>query len=245
MRKSLGFLVLLGLVGFAPPAHAGLILAGDIDGSAAFCATDNNTICLYGTQLLDTNMDIGTLSLDEVLIGGLLVNGSLHTATAGSLNILDSSSLSILNTSGAAVTVEASISATDFTGPVTEAYTTGSGTWCVNSQGSSTTYTWWNDPTNQQGATFGTDRPGLLVDTFSDTANLSIDSYSHNGGPFPVFDPALFSMTLGFDMTLLSGDSLLSRGQSEIKPMAVPDGGFSSMLLGFALMGLAAAKRRL
>ena len=105
------------------------------------------------------------------------------------------------------------------------------------------TYTWWNDPTNQQGGTFGTDRPGLLVDTFSDTANLSIDSYSHNGGPFPVFDPALFSMTLGFDMTLLSGDSLLSRGQSEIKPMAVPDGGSALLLMGMAFMGLGVVRR--
>jgi len=247
MHKSFGVLLLVGvfLLSFVPKASADLILAGDA-GAASFCATDNNSICTYGTQLFDADPTVGTLSLPLTLIGGLSIVGSVQTATIGPpYNVLESSSISITNLTGAPVTLTASISATNFVGPVSEAFTTGSGTWGVGSQGSSTTYTWWNDPTNQQGGESSLDRPGLLVDSFSDTANTTVDSFSHNGGPFAVNDPSLFSMTLGFDLNLLAFDSLISRGQSEVKEVAaVPDGGTTMSFLGLTLLGVAAVRRK-
>jgi hypothetical protein len=235
-------LALAVLLASVTPAKADLILAGDI-GGVLFCATDNNTVCNYGVQLTDDNALVGILSLNSVNIGGLQVEGSLHSETSdGITNILSSSSLSILNTTALAISLQASIGATDFIGPATEGFTTGSGTW-VSSQGSSTTYTWWNDPNNAQGGETATDREGIMIDSFSDIAGAqTLDSFSHNGGPFPLIDfGPLFSMTLGFDMTLLAGDSLISRGQSEIADVtAVPEPA-SIFLFG---SGLAALIRR-
>ena len=47
--------------------------------------------------------------------------------------------------------VTAAISDTDYTPPINNVEVSGSGTF-VNSTGSSTTYTWFNDPLNNQGA---------------------------------------------------------------------------------------------
>jgi hypothetical protein len=243
MKKLLIAALLAVIVAIPTKVSADLILAGDIDSGTLFCATDNNTVCNYGVQLFDTNLAVGVLSLNSTLIGGLQVEGSLHTATDdGTTNILSSSSLSIINTTLAAVTLAASIGATDFTGPATEGFTTGSGTW-VSSPGSSTTYTWWNDPNNAQGGETATDREGNLIDSFSDIAgSQTLDSFSHNGGPFALGDIGpLFSMTLGFDMILLGGDSLISRGQSEIADVdvaAIPEPG-SILLLGSGLLAVA------
>ena len=219
MRTVLMAVVVILVVFVPTAARADLILAGDAGGTL-FCATDNNSVCTYGVQLVDTNAGVGILSLATANVGGLLVEGSLHTADTTGGNLLTSSSLSITNTLAVAIALIASISATDFIGPATSATTTGSGTW-TDAAGSSTTYTWWNDPTNQQGGEDATDRPGTLIDAFSDTAGAGLDSFSHNGGPFPVSDLSAFSMTLGFDLVLLAGDQFsvgASRSSSRSPP---------------------------
>jgi len=240
-------LIAIATLSIGRPASADLFLAGDIDGLPGFCATDNNTICTYGVQLLDVNADPDVLELDTTTVGGLTVNGSIHTSIFGPpTNLLDSSSLSIINELGGvgSVLVEASISATDFVGPAATASTTGSGTWGLNSQGSSTTYEYFVDGTNTQGGATGTDRPGILIDTFTDSAVTAIDSYSHNGGPFAINMMSAFSMTLGFDLTLLDGDSLISRGQSSIADVTAVPEPMTMLLVGAGLIGGGARLRR-
>src|SRR5262245_7975982 len=131
MKRSIciALLSLTFAAGTASRADASLILAGTV-GGVNFCATDNNAACAFGIQLLDTSGTVGVLSLDTVTLGGLTLEGSLHTQTlAPPENILNSSSLSISNNSGAAVAFQATIGATNFIGPVNTAFTTGSGTW--------------------------------------------------------------------------------------------------------------------
>ena len=246
MRKQFVALLALALtLSFAPKADAALILAVDING-ATFCATDNNTVCNYGVQLFDQNGALGVLSLDATTIGGVEVEGSLHTQTTEpGVNQLSSSSLSITNLLQTTAIIQASIGATDFVPTATFADVSGSGTW-VSSLGSSTTYTYYNDPTNQQGGEFATDRPGNLLASFTDVSTGEFnDSFSFDQDGILVFDPALFSMTLGFDMTLFGGDSLISRGQTEFKDQitAVPEP-MSMLLLGAGLIGGGYARRR-
>lgn len=241
MRKSVLSLLLFAVFLPTPKAEAGLMLAGTING-VNFCATDNNLACAFGLQLFDQNATGGILVLDPVIIGGVDVQGSLHTQQiAGVENILNSSSLSITNNNGFAVNFTTTVGATDFVGPVTSATTTGSGTW-VNSAGSSINMTWFNDALNRQSGSTALDREGVQIDTFADIAGAGIDSFSHNGGPFAVSDIGLFSMALGFDGTLLAGSSLISRGQSEIKPLAAVPEPASLLLLS---SGLALGVRKL
>ena len=224
------------------PAHALLQLAGDA-GGVAICATDQNVACAFGIQIPDTNPAPNTLALGTTafptIVDGLSLLGSVSTATFGALNILDSSSLTITNTSGSPVTAHFTVSATGFVPPVTTSFLSGSGTW-VTANGSSITLTWFNDPTNTQGADTSTDRPGTLLASFTDPAVGPADSFSFSS-TVPVSDLAPFSMTLGFDLTIAPGGQLISRGQTEIKPQGtnVPEPSTLLLLgLGLGLIGL-------
>src|SRR5215475_5582851 len=96
-----------------PQAHALLQFAGDV-GATQFCAADQNVGCGFGAPLMDVNPLLSNLSLGATSIGGLLVLGSVSTATFGAVNILDSSSLTITNNSAAPVTAHFTVSATGF-----------------------------------------------------------------------------------------------------------------------------------
>jgi hypothetical protein len=238
---GLGLIAMLCLVS-VPNAEAALMLAATA-GGVNICAADQDVACGFGTQVPDTDPapnSLGVGGITGIVIGGLDVRGSLHTATFGPpQNILRSSSLSVTNTTGAPVSAMVAVGATDFVGPSLTATTSGSGTW-VSAIGATIQLDWCNDPANAQHGTTPADC-GPVIDTFSHTATADPDSFSHDGGPFVVNDPNLFAMGLRFAFTLPGGGQLLSRGQAEIKPTAIPEPA-TLILLG---VGIGAFARRL
>ena len=175
------------LVALSPaPASAAILLAGLV-GGVPFCAADNNAACGAG-QIFDLNPAVGIVSLPTTTIGGLTVEGSLHSSQAGALNALNSSSLSITNTTGATVSAEVAIGQTNFIGPVDFVQASGSGTW-FNTPGSTIAMSWYADAANGQGGQTFNDLPGLLICSSADLAQAGVDSFSNNcGSPFAAGD---------------------------------------------------------
>jgi len=225
----------VALLAFSAPAGAVLQISWDFGGTTGLCV--DNTGC-------DQNLAIGILQLADQTINGVEVNGSVQTSTkSATSDILNTSSLSVINTTGASIPVTVTVGDNNFIGPVTQFATAGSGVW-QNAIGSTLTLNWYNDPANAQGADTAGDTPGALIDTFTSTALLAADSFSHNGSG-AVADGALFSMTEQVTGTLTAGANLLNRGQTEIKSAAtaVPEPG-SLAVLGASLLGMGAFLRR-
>jgi hypothetical protein len=235
-RSSLVAGAAVAAVGITSPAHAVLQLAFDIN-SIPFTCVDNNPAC-------DTNPAVGTIQLANETFAGVQVNGSILSSIGTPANPghdeLSTSSLSIVNTNGVPVTGNAAVSDTNFSAPVSFWETSGSGTF-VNALPASTTFNWFVDSTNTQGAGTSTDTPGIMVDTFTHAAASAADSFSHNGSA-PTTLTAPFSLTEQFSLTLPAGGSLLSRGQTIILGVPEPST-WAMMFVGFAGLGFAAWRR--
>jgi len=223
----------------APTAHATLLLSGTVNGSN-FCASDQNAGCGFGTPIADGNPAVNQLGLGSasasIIIAGVQVFGSLHTATYGPLsNMLNSSSLQIINNTGVAADILVTVSATNFVPPSFRAFTSGSGTF-QDLGGATIDLRWWDDPSNQQGAETPADTPGNLIDSFSFASTFAPESFAHNGGPFGVADLLPYSMTLQFHITLPAGAELVSRGQTINKDIGQVSEPAPLLLLGAGLV---------
>jgi hypothetical protein len=218
------------------PAHATLQIAVSVGGSTFFCA--DGMAC-------DLNSKTGVLEIGTQTIDGVTVNGSIELSTGTPANpgrdLLSTTSLSIVNGSGAVRDGAVAISDTNFTGPVQRFDVTGSGSW-VDALGSSTTYKWFDDPTNTQGASTAFDTPGILLDTFTSKGTSPLHSFSVDSTG-AVSDSSRFSMTLQATAVLSPGASLLDRGQAEVKAPIPEPSTWAMIGLGFAALAFAGYRR--
>jgi len=196
-------------------AQATIILTATVNG-IIICASDNNVGCVFGLVLTDTDATPGRLAIarDGVIVGNVLITGALSIATlAPPVNTLGTSSLSIRNTTQLPATITLAISATGFQGPTTQMFAAGSGLW-QTAEGSEIQLSWYHDPANSQGAENPLDRPGTELTTFDDSAKKDLlEAFATDSHHKAILD-APFSMTLGVDMTLVGGGTLVGLGQA-------------------------------
>lgn len=254
MKRLIGALALAGVVLWGGPSEATLVIAASVDGGGTIFAIDNNLTSTCASpavgpcQLPDTDPVLGSLVLAPASAGGgdLSIQTSVQTADAGLVNRLDSTGTQFTNNGAVSHSFSVAIGATDFTGPALQAFTTGTGQFSHLGGGYDDTILhmrWFDDPANNQGALSpGTVQPGNLLDTFTFTPVANPASLAHNGGPFAVNDPALFSMTLQFDGIIGPGVRLTGREMTELKPQVVPNPG-ALILLGLGMVGAAWRRR--
>jgi hypothetical protein len=226
-------------VGLLGPAQATLQLAVDVTGPSSTLPT---VLTCIDNASCDTNPAVGTLELaNGTLVNGTYVTGEVSKSTGTpanpGLDLLSVGNISVENTSGFSRTLAPVISDTSFKSPGSRFDVTGSGSF-VGASGATLTYNWYIDPANAQGATTPTDTPGILVATYSFTANsntLDSFSYSKEGTISGITGP--FSMTLQAIYTLPSSGVLLSRGEA-ISVTNIPEPSTWAMMgVGFLLIG--------
>ena len=225
-----------GMLCFAPPTHALLILSANVNG-ILFTCQDQNATC-------DISPVVGQLVLAPMLVNGVSLTGSFSTSGTLPSNLLFTSPTFFVNQSGATRNVTVAVGDSNYVGPLGSIITTGSGTFLLN-QGNGATLNYYVDNANTQGGESFNDTPGVLVDTFSFTQTLPVtQSFSHNATS-PFATSALFSMTEQYSFTLGAGASVTVGQTESASPSQVAEP-LSLSLLGTALaaMGLFGSRKR-
>jgi hypothetical protein len=153
--------------------------------------------------------------------GAIVFDGELSRAVIGAgVNSLISGAQSVRNTSTTdTYLLSASLQASNFIGPATTVYLSGSGTWQSTNGTPKTflgaTYSWFDDPTNQNLMT-----AQQMVGTATSQVVTKITGsfeFSPDDGYLQDEDIGLFSMALAWTYTLAPGEQLVSRGLTETK----------------------------
>jgi hypothetical protein len=165
----------------------------------------------------DQNPNLGSLFPFIPTLGGIILDGWSATASGTSnppvpgTDVLKGT-FTITNTNSFAITGIASVSATNFIGPVSSYAVSGTGTF-QNVFGGTIVNSWYDDPANRQGANLGDcsdltgacAAPGNQLNTGTFTNNIT-PNFSYTlpltGAAGAVTDPGSFSMTLTFKFTL-------------------------------------------
>lgn len=213
------------------PAHATLQIAAQIGPDSFFCA--DNTAC-------DTNPAVGTIQLNDQIVDGIQVEGSIQVSDHGAFPSLNTSSLDLINTLGSTVTATIAVSDNNFPAVAAAFTTAGSGVW--QGPGASTiSMGWFIDAANAQGANTAFDTPGVQVDAFANSSIGRTSAFSHNGNLIMVLG-APFSMSEQATISLAAGEALINRGQAMVTS-DVPETS-TWMMVGLGFTGLAALGRK-
>lgn len=232
MNKVLVTAAILAAVG-ATPARATLQIAAQIGPDSFFCA--DNTSC-------DTNPAVGTIQLNDQVVDGIQVEGSIQVSDHGAFPSLNTSSLDLINTLATPVTATIAVSDNDFPAVAATFTTAGSGTW-QGPGASSISMSWFVDALNRQGASTAFDVPGTLVDTFSNTSIGRTSAFSHNGN-FVMVLGAPFSMSEQASLFLAPGEALINRGQAMVTSDVPEPATWSLVAVGFLFMAWGAMSRK-
>jgi PEP-CTERM motif len=216
------------LVALAVPAYATLDVSFS-DGTHIFTCADGMSC--------DEDGATGNLLLINTIVGNFRIEGTFALSGPGDLS---TSNLTIFNLGGGTGTLQMVVGDTSFKAPVTGIRESGSLTF-NEGVGSSGTISFFADKANGQPGGPSLNKPGQLLDAFTDIVDTTPDSFAgtHNS-LFSADGP--FSMTETARLTMVGGSNIT--GFNQAMETSVPEPSTWALLgLGFGGLALAGFKR--